>query len=91
VACEHEGALFSSLSQQRVQIRCGLDSVLRVGKVVAPSLPGPVIGAHPGGGVDGANDSRPVRRELAEPTLQDHGGTAGPGAIQVELVTTNVV
>ena len=88
---QHVRAVLAGAGQQGVQIPGGGHPVLRFGGVLAPSLPGAVVGADPGGAGDGRRDPGPARREPTQPAHQHHGRAAGAGAVQVQPMAADVV
>ena len=91
VSDQDEGAGLAGCGEQRVQVRRGLEAVLGVGGVLAPALPGAVVGAHPGGLGDLADDPAPGGGDLGEAVEEHDGGAAVAVAVQVQPVAVDVV
>ena len=69
----------------------GGHAVLGARDVVAPALPGAVVGADPGGGADRVGDPGPGGGELAEAVEEHDRGSAAAVAVQVQPVVAHLV
>ena len=88
---QHVRPVLAGRGQQGVQVRGGGHAVLGARDVVAPALPGAVVGAHPGGGADRVGDPGPGGGELAHAVEEHHRGSAGAVAVEVQPVVAHRV
>ncbi len=69
----------------------GRHAVLGAARVLAPALPGTVVGADAGGGLDLGDDAGPRGGDLAQTVLEHDGGAALAAAVQVEPVAPDLI
>ena len=87
---QHIGARDVRLREKPVQFVCGSGRCARRGARVAPAHARAVVGANPRGGRELRLDQAPVERRSAQPRVEDDGGAARTGAMDVESKSADI-
>ena len=88
---QHVRSCSPAAASSGVQVPSGGHAVLGARDVVAPALPGAVVGADPGGGADRVGDPGPGGGELAHAVEEHDRGSAGALAVEVQPVVAHLV